>query len=93
MARMCVSNYPCSGSLANTDVTDRWISIAWRFMDPSAKVVLYNNNLSALQLTEHRWFHARTKHVDVRYHYIRELRKHESWSSSTFVAHLIPTTP
>lgn len=39
----------------------------------SGSVHIYNDNMSALKLTDHPGFHARTKHIDVRYHYIREL--------------------
>ena len=45
--------------------------LCWR----SGSVGLYNDNLSALQLTEHPGFHARTEHIDVRHHSIRELCK------------------
>lgn len=36
-------------------------------------ILLYNDNMSALKLSEHPGYHSRTKHIDVRFHYIREL--------------------
>ena len=38
-----------------------------------SKVILYNDSQSALQLAQNLVYHARTKHIDVRYHRIREL--------------------
>ncbi|CAF4947657.1 unnamed protein product [Pieris macdunnoughi] len=35
-------------------------------------VVIYNDNQGAKKLTENPLFHKRTKHIDVRYHFIRE---------------------
>ena len=35
-------------------------------------VPLYCDNLSAIRLAENPVFHARTKHVEVHYHFIRE---------------------
>ena len=34
---------------------------------------IYSDNQSALRLTENPEFHARSKHIDVQYHYTREL--------------------
>ena len=36
------------------------------------KVVLYCDNLSSIQLARNPVFHARTKHIEVHYHFIRE---------------------
>ena len=36
------------------------------------KAVVYSNNQSAIHLCKNPVFHERTKHVDVRYHFIRE---------------------
>lgn len=36
-------------------------------------VPLYCDNLSAIRLAENPIFHARTKHVEVHYHFIREI--------------------
>lgn len=35
-------------------------------------VILYINNRSAIDLTKNQVFHGRSKHIDVRYHFIRE---------------------
>jgi hypothetical protein len=32
---------------------------------------LFSNNQSAIALTENNQYHARTKHIDVRFHFIR----------------------
>ena len=34
--------------------------------------IFYNNN-SAIQLSKHNLFHRKRKHIDTRYHFIREL--------------------
>ena len=36
------------------------------------KVVIYCDNLSSIQLAHNPVFHARTKHIEVHYHFIRE---------------------
>lgn len=53
-------------------------------------ILIYNDNLSALKLTEHPGFHARTKHIDVRYHYIRELYQLGKISVSHMSGKLLP---
>ena len=35
-------------------------------------VTLFNDNISAQKLAMNLVFHSRTKHIDVRYHYVRE---------------------
>ena len=35
-------------------------------------ILIHCNNLSNIQLTKDPVFHARTKHIEVHYHYIRE---------------------
>lgn len=37
-----------------------------------SKVVLYCDNQSALKLIKNPEFHQRSKHIDIRYHYIRD---------------------
>ena len=34
------------------------------------KIVIYCDNLSSIQLAQNPMFHARTKHIEVHYHYI-----------------------
>jgi len=36
------------------------------------QVVIYCDNLSSIQLARNLVFHARTKHIEVHYHFIRE---------------------
>ena len=36
------------------------------------QVSIFCNNLSSIRLAENPFFHARTKHIEVHYHYIRE---------------------
>lgn len=38
-------------------------------------ITVYNDNLSALKLAENSTFHGRSKHIDVRYHFIRDALK------------------
>ena len=35
-------------------------------------LVIYSDNLSSIQLAKNPIFHARTKHIEVHYHFIRE---------------------
>lgn len=41
--------------------------------EPSMPTTLHCDNLGAIQLTSKSIFHARTKHVEIHYHFIREL--------------------
>jgi hypothetical protein len=42
-----------------------------------ANVVVFNDNQGAGTLTENSVYHARSKHIDVRYHFIRDaVKKH-----------------
>ena len=36
------------------------------------KVIIYCDNLSSIQLAKNPVYHARTKHIEVHYHFIRE---------------------
>jgi hypothetical protein len=36
---------------------------------------IYSDNQGALRLTGNPEFHARSKHIDVQYHYVRELKE------------------
>jgi hypothetical protein len=36
------------------------------------QIVIYCDNLSSIQLAKNPMFHARTKHIEVHYHFIRE---------------------
>ena len=42
-----------------------------------SKILLYNDNRSAHLLAENNVFHARSKHIDIRYHFIRDVLKKE----------------
>lgn len=35
-------------------------------------IVIYNDNMGALKLAENPVFHARSKHIDIRHHFVRE---------------------
>jgi hypothetical protein len=41
------------------------------FGDISGPTTLYSDNQSAIALTQDHQFHARTKHINIRYHFIR----------------------
>jgi len=55
-------------------------SLAWvqsllhelQISTPSTKPILYGDNISSHFLTRNAALHRRSKHIDVRYHYIRE---------------------
>ena len=51
----------------------------------SGSILIYNDNMSTLKLVE--GYHSRTKHIDIRYHYIRELYK----SGKIRLCHMSPT--
>jgi hypothetical protein len=38
----------------------------------SDPIVIYSDNLSSIQLAKNPVFHARTKHIEVHYHFVRE---------------------
>ena len=35
--------------------------------------IIFNDNIGALKLAENNEFHRRTKHIDIRFHFIREV--------------------
>jgi len=41
-------------------------------MKISDRISIYNDNQSAIELAENPVHHARNKHIDVRYHFVRE---------------------
>lgn len=41
-------------------------------LNKTLRVVIYNDNQSAQKLCKNSMFHARTKHIDIRHHFIRE---------------------
>jgi hypothetical protein len=41
-------------------------------VDIKFPVTIYEDNISATLISKHSAFHQRTKHIDTRYHYIRE---------------------
>ena len=43
--------------------------------EPSNPVTLYEDNQSAICLSKNPQFHGRSKHIDVRYHFIRDETK------------------
>lgn len=42
------------------------------FLTKSIPMIIYNDNQSAIRLSENQTFHKRTKHIHVKYHFIRE---------------------
>ena len=38
-------------------------------------VVIYCDNISSIMLTNNPVYHARTKHIEVHYHFVRELER------------------
>jgi len=51
------------------------------------QIELYSDSQSAIHLAKNQVFHARTKHIDVRYHFVREILEEEE-----IVLHKIHTT-
>lgn len=54
-----------------------WVIESLKFlkMPYETPITLHCNNLSAIQLTSKSIFHARTKHIEIHHHWIRELVK------------------
>lgn len=42
------------------------------FLIPDRSTILFSDNQGAIRLSKDSTFHARTKHIDIRYHFIRE---------------------
>jgi len=40
---------------------------------PMEKLTVFEDNQSAIQMTKNPQFHGRTKHIEIKYHFIREL--------------------
>jgi hypothetical protein len=51
---------------------------------PGKPVLLYGDHQSALPLVENPENHARTKHIDVQYHYIRYLVENKSITTAYY---------
>lgn len=50
-----------------------WLkNLVEELLNSSISITLHVDNMSALQLAKNSSFHSRTKHIDVRHHYIRE---------------------
>ncbi|BBH07405.1 transposable element gene [Prunus dulcis] len=62
-------------SLAHTAAEVTWICKVFRDFgfSSSVKPTIWCDNISAISLASNPVFHARTKHVEIDYHYIREL--------------------
>ena len=59
-------------------------------------VVIYCDNLSSIQLARNPVFHARTKHIEVHYHFVRESRfwlETSTWSMSAQRSRLQTSSP
>lgn len=61
-------------AMSSTAAELTWLSYVLRDIGAyiSAPPVLYCDNLSALYMTVNPVFHARTKHIEVDYHYVRK---------------------
>ena len=42
-------------------------------MEQEAPVTIYEDNQAAIKIAENPVLHDRTKHIDIRYHFVREL--------------------
>ncbi|MCO5567945.1 hypothetical protein L7F22_021641 [Adiantum nelumboides] len=51
-----------------------WLELLHRYLGIQVQrsVVIHCDNLSSIQLAQNPMFHAKTKHIDVHYHFIRE---------------------
>jgi hypothetical protein len=59
-----------------------WQAVKWilRYLRSTVDVGLVfkqDDNQSAIHLAKNQVFHARTKHIDVRYHFVREILEEE----------------
>lgn len=43
------------------------------YMDKNTSIVVYGDNLSAQQLAKNPVYHSRSKNIDIRYHFVREV--------------------
>ena len=50
-----------------------------------SSTVLHVDNQSAIKLAKNPEYHKRTKHIDIRYHYLRE-----KWEEGEIVLHYVP---
>ena len=58
--------------MATCDVM--WLKKMLKDLDEhhDGKVVIFCNNMSIIQLASNPIYHARTKHIEVHYHFVRE---------------------
>ncbi|KAD5803210.1 hypothetical protein E3N88_14570 [Mikania micrantha] len=62
----------CSAAMAAQESTWLLRLLAELGQNIEEKMILWCDNVSAIKLAENPTFHARTKHIEVHYHYIRE---------------------
>nr|KYP37453.1 Copia protein [Cajanus cajan] len=74
--------------MANTTVELTWLTFILKDLHISlaSPPILYCDNISALHMTINPVFHARSKHIELDYHFVRE-----RVSLSLLVTHYIPT--
>ena len=50
-----------------------FFEICFNFLDEKDTIVIYYNNQSGICLSENLVFHDLSKHIDIRYHFIRDM--------------------
>ena len=63
--------------MAITEAVKEAIWLHGLLKDPQKQLELYSDSQSAIHLAKNQVFHARTKHIDVRYHFVREILEEE----------------
>ena len=67
------AEYMALASAAQESVwMERLVSSIITGIDTSKGIVIFEDNQSAIGMSEHQSYHGRTKHVDIKYHFIRE---------------------
>jgi hypothetical protein len=61
-------------ALSDCSKESQWIkNLHYELNDVNNPIILYEDNQALMKIAENNMFSKRTKHIDIRYHYIREL--------------------
>lgn len=71
----CVSTSSCQSeyvALAHANQEAQWWHMLQEEIDAKSSITMYVDNQSAISLASENFFHAKTKHINIKYHFVRQ---------------------